>query len=100
MIASRIRHTVAFTLVHPEGSAEERYLLESAERLAAVACVEAFELLAEMSPKNGYRFGSRWSLPIGPRTTALVPGGTGPGEGAKAPFSPPICEQKRIEPCK
>jgi stress responsive alpha/beta barrel protein len=57
MIAGRIRHTVAFTLVHPEGSAQERDFLEAAERLAAVPGVEAFELLAEVSPKNGYRFG-------------------------------------------
>jgi hypothetical protein len=57
MIAGRIRHTVAFTLAHPGGSAEERDFLEAAERLAAVPGVEAFELLAEVSPKNGYRFG-------------------------------------------
>jgi hypothetical protein len=57
MIAGRIRHTVVFTLAHPEGSAEERDFLESAERLAVIPGVEAFELLAEVSPKNGYRFG-------------------------------------------
>jgi hypothetical protein len=57
MIAGRIRHTVAFTLAHAEGSAEEQDFLEAAERLAAVPGVEAFELLAEVSPKNGYRFG-------------------------------------------
>jgi Stress responsive A/B Barrel Domain len=57
MVAGRIRHTVAFTLVHPEGSAGEEGFLEAAERLASVPGVEAFELLAEVSPKNGYRFG-------------------------------------------
>ena len=57
MIAGCIRHTVAFTLAHPEGSAEERDFLEAAERLAAIPGVEAFELLSEVSPKNGYRFG-------------------------------------------
>ena len=57
MDANRIRHTVAFTLVHAEGSDEERDFLEAAERLAAIPGVEAFELLAEVSPKNGYRFG-------------------------------------------
>jgi stress responsive alpha/beta barrel protein len=57
MIAGRIRHTVAFTLAHAEGSAGERDFLDAAERLAAVPGVEAFELLAEISPKNGYRFG-------------------------------------------
>jgi hypothetical protein len=57
MTAGRIRHTVAFTLSHPEGSAGERDFLEAAERLAAIPGVEEFELLAEVSPKNGYRFG-------------------------------------------
>jgi hypothetical protein len=31
--------------------------LQAAERLASVPGVEGFELLAEVSPKNGYRFG-------------------------------------------
>jgi len=57
MVANRVRHTVAFTLVHQEGSAEERDFLDGAERLADIPGVEAFELLAEVSPKNGYRFG-------------------------------------------
>ena len=57
MTPGRIRHTVAFTLAHLEGSAAERQFLEAAERLAAIPGVEAFELLAEVSPKNGYRFG-------------------------------------------
>jgi hypothetical protein len=53
----RIRHTVAFTLSHPAGSDAERTFLTAAEHLAAIPGVEAFELLAEVSPKNGYRFG-------------------------------------------
>ena len=57
MVANRVRHTVAFALVHQEGSAEERDFLDAAERLADIPGVEAFELLAEVSPKNGYRFG-------------------------------------------
>ena len=57
MVAGRIRHTVAFTLGHPEGSAAQRDFLEAAERLAEIPGVESFELLAEVSPKNGYRFG-------------------------------------------
>jgi hypothetical protein len=56
VVAGRIRHTVAFTLDHPEGSAGERDFLKAAARLANVPGVEAFELLAEVSPKNGYRF--------------------------------------------
>jgi hypothetical protein len=57
MTAGRIRHTVAFTLSHPQGSAEEQSFIEAAEGLAVIPGVEAFELLAEVSPKNGYRFG-------------------------------------------
>jgi quinol monooxygenase YgiN len=57
MIAGRIRHTVAFTLAHAEGSAAEQDFLEAAERLAAIPGVEAFELFDEVSPKNSYRFG-------------------------------------------
>ena len=53
MIEGRIRHTVAFAPAHPEGSAEEREFLGAAERLAAIPGVEMFELLAEVSPKNG-----------------------------------------------
>jgi hypothetical protein len=57
MVANRIRHTVAFTLAHRQGSAEERDFLKAAESLATIPGVEAFELLDEVSPKNGYRFG-------------------------------------------
>jgi len=57
MVSNRVRHTVAFTLLHEEGSAEEHDFLEAAERLASIPGVEAFELMAEVSPKNGYRFG-------------------------------------------
>ena len=57
MVAKRVRHTVAFKLVHEDGSAEERDFLEAAEDLATIPGVEAFELLAEVSPKNSYRFG-------------------------------------------
>jgi stress responsive alpha/beta barrel protein len=57
MVAGRIRHTVAFTLPYRQGSAEEQHFLEAAERLATIPGVEVFELLAEISPKNGYRFG-------------------------------------------
>jgi heme-degrading monooxygenase HmoA len=57
MEQERIRHTVAFALVHPEGSAGERDFLDAAEALSNVPGVETFELLSEVSPKNGYRFG-------------------------------------------
>ena len=55
--AGRIRHTVVFTLTHPEGSAEEAGFLAAAAHLASINGVEAFEILRETSPKNGYRFG-------------------------------------------
>jgi hypothetical protein len=57
MAPGRIRHTVAFALAHPEGSDGERLFLEAAAGLAAIPGVERFELLREVSPKNGYRFG-------------------------------------------
>ena len=57
MNAGRIRHTVSFTLHHPAGSDEERDFLAAAEKLGEIPGVEAFEILAEVSPKNGFRFG-------------------------------------------
>ena len=53
----RIRHTVVFTPTHAAGSAEETDLLAAAANLAAIPGVEAFEILRETSPMNGYRFG-------------------------------------------
>lgn len=54
----RIRHSVSFALAHPQGSAEEADFLAAAARLAEVVPgVEAFEVLREVSPKNGFRFG-------------------------------------------
>ena len=53
----RIRHTVAFALRHPPESEGEKSFLMAAERLADVPDVEDFELLREVSPKNGFRFG-------------------------------------------
>jgi hypothetical protein len=53
----RIRHTVVFVLPHEEGSEAERDFLAAAARLAEIPGVEAFEVLREVSPKNGFRFG-------------------------------------------
>ena len=50
----RIRHTVVFTLRDPEGAPD---FLAAAQRLSAIPGVEAFEILDEVSPKNGYRYG-------------------------------------------
>jgi hypothetical protein len=54
---SRVRHSVAFTLRHEEGSPEESRFLDALRGLAAIPGVEAFEVVAEVSPKNGYRHG-------------------------------------------
>lgn len=53
---------LVFTLIHPVGSDRESDSLEAAERLAAIPGVEAFELLAEVSPKNNHRFGISMEL--------------------------------------
>jgi heme-degrading monooxygenase HmoA len=53
----RIRHTVSFDLRHEPGSAKEADFLAAAEALAAIPGVEAFEVVREVSPKNGFRFG-------------------------------------------
>ena len=53
----RIRHTVVLTPRHAAGSPEEADFLAAAAGLAAIPGVEAFEILREVSPKNGYRFG-------------------------------------------
>ena len=53
----RIRHTVVLTPRHAAGSPEEADFLAAAAGLAAIPGVEAFEILRETSPKNGYRFG-------------------------------------------
>jgi hypothetical protein len=54
----RIRHTVSFTLVHEPGSEQERDFLAAQAGLGAIPGVEAYELLREVSPKNGFRFGA------------------------------------------
>jgi hypothetical protein len=50
----RIRHTVAFRL---RSSCDEQGFLAAAARLAAIPGVEEFEILREVSPKNGFAFG-------------------------------------------
>jgi len=54
---TRIRHTVAFDLRHGPGSPEEHDFLAAAGKLADIPGVGAFEVMREVSPKNGYRFG-------------------------------------------
>ena len=52
-----IRHTVVFRLKHEAGSAAEQAFLKSANVLATIPGVMAFEKLRQVSPKNDYRFG-------------------------------------------
>ena len=57
LTVGRIRHTVVFTLAHPEGSSAEADFLAAAGALSTIPGVEAFQILRETSPKNAYRFG-------------------------------------------
>ncbi|NMD07180.1 MAG: Dabb family protein [Phyllobacteriaceae bacterium] len=52
-----IRHTVVFTLKHPQGSAAEAAFLKSADILATIPGVQMFEKLRQVSRKNDYAFG-------------------------------------------
>ncbi|MER9740182.1 Dabb family protein [Mesorhizobium sp. M0187] len=53
-----IRHTVVFTLKHPQYSLEEKRFLSDAKRiLSAIKGVTHFEPLRQVSPKNDYHFG-------------------------------------------
>lgn len=53
-----IRHTVAFRLRHPEGSAAERAFLDAGHQvLTSIPGVRNFERLREVSRKNGFTFG-------------------------------------------
>lgn len=52
-----IRHTVAFRLKHPRGSAEEKSFLDAGKALADIPGVERFEQLGQVSPKNDFHFG-------------------------------------------
>jgi hypothetical protein len=57
MQPGRIRHTVSFRLRHPAGSDAERDFIKAAEELSQIPGVEGFDILEEVSPKNGFRFG-------------------------------------------
>ena len=52
-----IRHTVVFTLKHPQGSAAEKKFLEDALVLTQIQTVQKFERLKQVSVKNGFKFG-------------------------------------------
>lgn len=52
-----IRHTVAFRLKHPLGSASEGDFLRAACELAKISGVQKFECLRQTSTKNSFTFG-------------------------------------------
>ena len=52
-----IRHTVKFSLKHPDGSQSEREFLQAAQQLAEIPTVKKFEALRQTSKKNSYHFG-------------------------------------------
>ncbi|WP_395737206.1 Dabb family protein [Prosthecobacter sp.] len=52
-----IRHTVAFRLKHPLGSAAEHDFLRAACALAKIEGVQKFECLRQTSGKNSFTFG-------------------------------------------
>ncbi len=54
---SRVRHSVAFSLRHDDGSPEAASFLEALAGLEAIDGVEEFQVLSEVSPKNAYRYG-------------------------------------------
>ncbi len=52
-----IRHTVVFTLHHPDGSQLERAFLRAAQELGGIPSVKNFECLRQVSAKNDFAFG-------------------------------------------
>ncbi len=54
---TRIRHTVAFTLRHDEGSPAAASFFEALAALGAIEGVEELQVWSEVSPKNSYRYG-------------------------------------------
>ena len=52
-----IRHTVAFRLKHPAGSIEEKNFMAEAGKLRVIPGTRNFEVLAQVSAKNDFKFG-------------------------------------------
>jgi heme-degrading monooxygenase HmoA len=52
-----IRHTVAFRLKHPAHSVEEKNFMAEAGKLRVIPGIESFEVLAQVSAKNDFKFG-------------------------------------------
>jgi len=52
-----IRHTVAFKLVHPHNSPEEKAFLDAIMRLSSIPGVRNLELMKQTSAKNNFDYG-------------------------------------------
>ena len=52
-----IRHTVAFKLIHPKNSPEEKAFLDAIGKLSVIPGVGNFELLRQVSRKNSFDYG-------------------------------------------
>jgi len=52
-----ILHTVAFTLRHARGSAEEAAFLKAADALGKIPSVKTFDKFRQISPKSSHAFG-------------------------------------------
>jgi hypothetical protein len=52
-----IRHTVAFRLKHPSGSAAEAAFLRAARVLTAIPTVQSFEWLQQVGKMSNFAFG-------------------------------------------
>ncbi len=52
-----IRHTVAFKLIHPKNSPEEKAFLGAIVKLSAIQGVTNLELLKQTSRKNKFDYG-------------------------------------------
>jgi len=52
-----IRHTVAFKLIHPRNSHEEKVFLGAIVKLAAIPGVQNLKLMKQTSKKNNFNYG-------------------------------------------
>ena len=58
LAGSRLRHSVAFTLRHDDGSPEEASFLAALTALGEIDVIESYEVVREVSLKNAFRFGA------------------------------------------
>ena len=53
----KIRHSVIFSLKHPQGSEGEKLFFTAANKLSSIPGVENFECLRQVSKKNKFTYG-------------------------------------------